>query len=228
MRPLTTESEWLRSSDPERLLRHVKKSHADRTSAGRRKLRLFACACCRRGWDYLHLEPEIRDCIEFAESFADGEGTKDELKRSGNECTVRYNTARRELGEDGPIATLAYAARSTCDPVANPLRSGVYNSVGWALGGEPAFDYPAQAALLRCIFGNPFRPVAFDPRWRTETAVALATGIYADRAFDRMPIVADALEEAGCDQPDVLTHCRQPDGPHARGCWVVDGVLGKA
>ena len=79
-------------------------------------------------------------------------------------------------------------------------------------------------ALLRCIFGNPFRPVVFDPSWLTETAVTLATGIYADRAFDRLPILADALEEAGCDHPDVLTHCRQP-GPHARGCWVVDGVL---
>ena len=71
--------------------------------------------------------------------------------------------------------------------------------------------------LVRCIFGNPFRPVAFDPRWRTETAVALATGIYAGRAFDRLPILADALEEAGCDNADVLSHCRGP-GPHARGC----------
>ena len=79
---------------------------------------------------------------------------------------------------------------------------------------------------LRCIVGNPFHPIAFDPRWRTETAVALAAGIYDLRAFDRMPILADALEEAGCDHPDVLAHCRGP-GPHARGCWVVDGMLGK-
>jgi hypothetical protein len=82
--------------------------------------------------------------------------------------------------------------------------------------------------LLRCIVGNPFRPVAFDPRWRSETAVALATGIYAERAFDRLPILADALEEAGCDHPDVLAHCRDPHQPHARGCWVVDLVLGKS
>jgi hypothetical protein len=81
-------------------------------------------------------------------------------------------------------------------------------------------------SILRFIVGNPFRPVVFDPRWRTETAVALAAGIYAERAFDRLPILADALEEAGCDRPDVLAHCRGPD-PHARGCWVVDGVLGK-
>jgi hypothetical protein len=83
-----------------------------------------------------------------------------------------------------------------------------------------------QAMLLRCIFGNPFHPTTFADTWRTGTAVALAAGIYADRAFDRLTILADALEEAGCDSADVLTHCRGP-GPHARGCWVVDGVLGK-
>lgn len=84
-----------------------------------------------------------------------------------------------------------------------------------------------QADLLRDIFGNPFRPIALDPPWRSETAVAVAAGIYEERAFDRMPILADALEDAGCDHADVLTHCRGP-GPHARGCWVVDGVLGKS
>jgi hypothetical protein len=84
----------------------------------------------------------------------------------------------------------------------------------------------ALAEVVRDIFGNPFRPVTTDPRWRTSTAVALARAIYADRAFDRLPILADALEEAGCDNPDVLDHCRD-DGPHARGCWVADMVLGK-
>ncbi len=79
---------------------------------------------------------------------------------------------------------------------------------------------------FRCVSGNPFRSVVFDPHWRSETTVALAAGVYAERAFDRMPILADALEEAGCDDVDVLTHCRGP-GPHVRGCWVVDRVLGK-
>jgi len=81
--------------------------------------------------------------------------------------------------------------------------------------------------FFRDIFGNPFRPVAIDPRWQTETVVALATGIYAERAFDRMPILADALEDVGCDRADILNHCRG-DGPHVRGCWVVDLLLGKS
>jgi hypothetical protein len=83
-----------------------------------------------------------------------------------------------------------------------------------------------QCEVLRCLFPNPFRPVAFSSSWRSETVVALASAIYAERAFDRMPILADALEEAGCDHADVLSHCRGP-GPHVRGCWAVDGVLGK-
>ncbi len=84
-----------------------------------------------------------------------------------------------------------------------------------------------QVPILRCIVGNPFRPVACDPSWRTTTAVGLAEAIYAERAFDRLPILADALEDAGCDNPDVLAHCRDR-GPHARGCWVVDLILGKS
>ena len=86
---------------------------------------------------------------------------------------------------------------------------------------------PRLCTSIRDIFGNPFRPVTLDSRWLSETVVALATGIYADRAFDRMPILADALEEAGCDHPDILAHCRGA-GSHVRGCWVVDLILGKS
>jgi len=82
------------------------------------------------------------------------------------------------------------------------------------------------AKLLRCIFGNPFRPVTFSPEWRTSTAIMMAQGMYESRDFGAMPILADALQDAGCDNDDVLTHCRGT-GPHVRGCWVVDLVLGK-
>jgi hypothetical protein len=94
--------------------------------------------------------------------------------------------------------------------------------VGWT-EADPAGE---MAELLRCIVGNPFRPVGVDQSWLTSTVVALARGIYDDRAFDRMPILADALQDAGCANADVLTHCRDT-GPHARGCWVVDQLLGK-
>jgi hypothetical protein len=84
-----------------------------------------------------------------------------------------------------------------------------------------------QLALMRDVFGNPFRPVTFDPAWRTAAAVSLARQMYESRDFGNMPILADALEDAGCDSADILTHCRDPKQVHVRGCWVVDLVLGK-
>jgi hypothetical protein len=96
--------------------------------------------------------------------------------------------------------------------------------LGGRMTATAADKYVCQ--LFRCVFGNPFRPVTFDRRWRSADAVGIARGIYEDRAFDRLPILADALEDAGCDHKNVLDHCRKP-GPHARGCWVVDLVLGR-
>lgn len=85
-----------------------------------------------------------------------------------------------------------------------------------------------QSELLRDIFGNPFRPISFAPEWRTDTATALARQIYESRDFSAMPILADALQDAGCDSDDILNHCRDPEQVHVRGCWVVDLVLGKS
>ncbi|MBM3983893.1 MAG: hypothetical protein FJ304_27220 [Planctomycetes bacterium] len=83
------------------------------------------------------------------------------------------------------------------------------------------------AAFLRDIFGNPFRPVAFSSEWRTDTALTLARTMYESREFSAMPILADALQDAGCDSDDILNHCRDTAQVHVRGCWVVDLVLGK-
>jgi hypothetical protein len=85
----------------------------------------------------------------------------------------------------------------------------------------------ALANLLRDIFGNPFRLPALDPTWRTSTAVAIAQNVYESRDFGAMPILADALQDAGCDDEELLAHCRDPKQVHVRGCWVVDAVLGK-
>jgi hypothetical protein len=87
-----------------------------------------------------------------------------------------------------------------------------------------------QTAILKDVLGPlPIRTVAIDPRWtawNNGTIPAIARRIYEERAFHELPILADALEDAGCTDPDVLSHCRGP-GPHARGCWVVDLLLGK-
>jgi hypothetical protein len=91
---------------------------------------------------------------------------------------------------------------------------------------HPELPPSYRSDMLRDIFGNPFRPVVFSAAWRTDTALSLARQMYDSRDFSAMPILADALQDAGCDSDDVLNHCRQP-GEHVRGCWVVDLVLGK-
>jgi hypothetical protein len=80
---------------------------------------------------------------------------------------------------------------------------------------------------LELVGPNPFRPIPFSPSWRTDTAVSLAHTIYDTREFSAMPILADALQDAGCDSDDILDHCRDANATHVRGCWVVDLVLEK-
>jgi hypothetical protein len=103
-----------------------------------------------------------------------------------------------------------------------PIQAAI--SMGMAARRE---EEVAQCHLFRDIFGNPFHPVAFDPSWQTSSAVGLARAMYESRDFAAMPVLADALEEAGCENANILAHCRG-DGPHARGCWVADLVLGKS
>jgi hypothetical protein len=134
------------------------------------------------------------------------------------------------------------------DHVQEAVRAAVIDACGGQLVGTVLLDAPsgeldrlrpeydaaaaperlAQADLLRDVFGPlPFRSVTLNPSWLTSDATGLAAGIYAERAFDRLPILADALQDAGCDDQGLLDHCRG-EGPHVRGCWVVDQVLGKA
>jgi hypothetical protein len=97
----------------------------------------------------------------------------------------------------------------------------------WESGDDAWFlEREKHSDLVRDIFGNPFRPVTLVLSWLTPDIVALTGGIYADRAFDRLPILADALQDAGCDNDDLLSHLRGP-GPHVKGCWALDLLLGK-
>jgi hypothetical protein len=96
-----------------------------------------------------------------------------------------------------------------------------------ACSRERPAECSRQAKLLHDILGNPFCPVSIDPAWLTSNVTALAQTIYDERAFERMPILGDALEDAGCTNADILEHCRS-GGEHVRGCWVVDLVLGRS
>jgi hypothetical protein len=136
----------------------------------------------------------------------------------------------------------AWSNHVTPEPGLHLNAHGAESVAGWsrftlALAETGLWDHPTvhpaevaeadhQCRLLRDIFGNPFRPVTFSSEWRTDTVLTLARQMYASRDFGAMPILADALQDAGCENDDILNHCRGP-GPHVRGCWVVDLVLGK-
>jgi hypothetical protein len=205
-----TETEWLACLEPKSML------HRNRLNFNKRKLGIFACACCRMIWHLL--DKQQRQAVEATEQFADGIATRQMfLAVCGQiEADFRPPTAASKAVVDA-INVLYVKEKSSAIACAD-FASGYASTAD----GNSA----AQAALLRDIFGNPFRPVTLDPAWQTANVVALAQGIYAERAFERMPILGDALEDAGCDNADILNHCRQ-GGEHVRGCWVVDLILGK-
>ena len=209
------EGEWLNCSDPELIL------SAAYPAASGRKLRLFACQCVRQcGWQ----EDQFgwRTMVEMAERLSDGQATEMEV------TTAIRGFERTAAGAANAWSNLVSAAAATLHPIAVEAAGiALDQMIQFHLELMSRFDEAGYSAVAKDIFGNPFRPVAFDPRWRTADTVALARGIYDDRAFDRLPLLADALMDAGCADEQVLGHCRS-DGPHARGCWVVDLVLGKS
>jgi hypothetical protein len=211
-----SEAEWLASTDPRPMLEFLRGKVSDR------KLRLIACAYCRVVRGSQHMLPGT--AVAVAERYADGLASDEDLasERRGapfpNEYSewvvglsaydgawqaVDWPTSARDLMKSDPDAFRHF-------PI--PLDDVVERSV----------------LLLRDIFGSlPFRPVSFDPAWRAwhdGTVVKLARTIYEERRFGDMPVLADALEEAGCTDADVLAHCRG-GGEHVLGCWVVDALL---
>ena len=193
------EAEWLACNDPTPMLTQLKGKESDR------KFRLLTCELLRRYTDLMGAEgwtltPAVPwRAIELGELWADG--------KVGDEEILAYcgPTADRLT----PLLPRALEAFESCVEICR-----YYCTL------------QIPSSLLCEAFGNPFRPVTFSPEWRTDTAVLLARTMYDAREFSAMPILADALQDAGCDSDDILAHCRGP-GPHVRGCWVVDLVLGK-
>ncbi len=251
-----TEAGWLRCTKIQSMLDFL----GDK--ATKRKVRLFAVACCRRLWTRL-TDERSRRLIEVAERYADGAASEDELQEAVSAAVLAERAAeaahrptvwpavgeRRaearsayvlslaawnaagavvRLAEDVPDVVAAFAL----DGAADVIPEEPPGSPGWLATYKTARsrERKAQKALLNDIFGNPFRPMsAFDPAWRAwndGTVPKLAQAIYEDRAFDRLPILADALEEASCTDQEILGHCRS-GGEHVRGCWVVDLIIGK-
>jgi hypothetical protein len=203
-----TEAEWLAATDSKPMLAFLRGKASDR------KLRLFACGCVRLVWAWL-TDERSRKAIEFAERYSDW-GEEDQLLHF-----LELDRVWQAAGAAGWV-------------VRTPLRwAEEYSEWTATTAGTPDLEgsrRSSQAALLRDLFGNPFRPApAVEPAWlgwNDGTVPKLASSLYDARAFDRLRVLADALEDAGCADAELPGHLRGP-GPHLRGCWAVDLLLGK-
>ena len=176
-----------------------------------RKLRLFACACCRRALDLL--PPNIAQvAAEIAEKYADGQPIASEVEFIRNRIPLLANE-ESDLLDYAALDFIAFEA-------AHRVGTAFYFR-----SGKSFTEVEQQGALIRDLAKPNYRS-DFSPEWRADTAVSLARLMYDTYEFSAMPILADALQDAGCDNADILDHCRGP-GPHVRGCWVVDLVLAK-
>jgi hypothetical protein len=206
-----TEVEWLASDDLGPMLNFVRGKTSDR------KVRLFAVACCRCVW-WPYLDDErSKQAVEVAERFADASATPAERTRA--ERIAKLATKGKPGGQR---YWAAVAAQMTA---AKPLPVEPFISVLGVFRGTDE-ERRQQRRLAGDIFRNSFRSAVLQPAWLTSTVTSLAEGAYMQGAFDRLPILADALEDAGCTDAAILEHCRGP-GPHVRGCWVVDQILAK-
>jgi hypothetical protein len=238
-----TEPEWIVCTDPAKMLAAL------RGHASARKLRLYAVACCRRVW---HLLPDerSRSVVGVAERYADGEADGEELRLAvigaenvADDTAAAVTTAGWAAANSAAFAALhvtvtaekaaEYAAAKVCSAVFHAATEANAPSAARARDVESA----EQCRLLQCVFGPlPFREAKIDPSLLTKhdaLVTMLARAAYENRSLPagtldaaRLLVLADALEEAGLTDAEVLTHLRS-GGPHVRGCWTIDAVLGQ-
>ncbi|MBY0228744.1 MAG: hypothetical protein K2W96_05635 [Gemmataceae bacterium] len=228
-----TEAEWYGEAETWRLFAALRAPGAKHT-ASHRKFRLVACACVREVRDRLG-DDASKEAVILAEQFADGEVTRRMLAGSG---------IRRRPDESRKGSMVAQAARKTVSSsavhAAGDAMNGVINAltlegVEGVEGGGAWADLVSQChqrmrTVLLDILGYPFtvrRPDPQWPLWESGLARKSAQGIYDERRYADLPILSDALEEAGCADEALLGHLRGA-GPHVRGCWALDLVLGKS
>lgn len=210
-----TEEQWLACKNPAPMFEFFRNGR----NLTERKARLFAVACCRRIWPLLTHEWS-RQAVEICERYADGLASQEELGAAHN---YAYEVLRTSADANASAILCTWA---TSDPnYSNYSRYEVASDSAASAVQHRAAERVAQAASLRDLLAFPVPPT-LDPSCLSGTVVALAEAIYDERAFDRLPVLADALEDGGCTNQDILSHCRT-FGEHVRGCWVVDLILSK-
>jgi hypothetical protein len=219
-----TEAEWDGCASPRAML------DALRGKASHRKLLLFACACCRRTGT-VAADGRRRRAVEVIERFADGRATLAEVRAS--EPPAFLDPDSDDYPEEDAPAFAFHLAFCGADAFQAAVYAG---SAAAAASWNPPRETALPVDLLRCLVGNPFRPVAVNPAWLAWQGGAiprLAQAAYDQRELPgghldpaHLAVLADALEEAGCSDPHILGHLRST-GPHVRGCHVLDALLGK-
>jgi hypothetical protein len=208
-----TEAEWLHCTDPPPMLEFLRGKGSDRKGC------LVGCALWRA--EYGHLPNErVRKIVEVAEQIANGMASRKRLRKLI--ASLKDTSAEQAAADWACGLHAAIRVAGVWTETAAIYRTDWVNRLDKRS--------PALCGLFRDIFGPLlFRPVVVDSswlEWNNCTVVNLAQDIYIERTFDLFPLLADALEEAGCLDLDILAHCRQP-GVHVRGCWVVDRLLAK-
>ncbi|MCI0703357.1 MAG: hypothetical protein L0241_19940 [Planctomycetia bacterium] len=242
-----TEVDWLTGSD------FAAQAQFASGQLSARRQRLLAAGFCR-AVKHLFDHPDLNDALAVIEDHADGLASVAEVEKARQRCrviAVAANDSANNAADSGTSDQLQHAVRNqlawALAYAASPLLT--VSDVGRHAAGAaveahtgavlmapvPQVEFDAataeQAIIMRTVVwevvGNPFRTVSFSASWRTDTAMSLARQMYESREFSAMPILADALQDAGCDNEDLLAHCRDTKLVHLRGCWVLDCVLGK-
>jgi hypothetical protein len=228
-----TEEQWLACDEMPTMIRCL-----ERVREQTRKLRLFGCACCRRIWSLIPHDLNRQAVLSVEEhpedvdreTFPQGVFSHPEL----DWALVGSSSVEDECAREPAYWAVKYLGRSyyKLTPASCILGVVVRAQQARARGEAKSDEAAAQADLFRDIFGNPFRPVSLCPDWMMPTVASLAQAAYDERLLSgeldatRLSVFSDSLEEAGCTDEAILSHLRSP-GPHVRGCWAVDLILGK-
>lgn len=184
-----------------------------------RKQRLVGCACCRSAWGLLPSEAQER-AVEAAERFAEGRAERDAMRRAWQGSSPPGSAAASQYAFEacGVAKQLLGHAR--------PLLRRLHGSRG--LEGRMREVQLGLCEAIRDVAGYPLRPAAIAPGWLAAGSQvrAIAEGIHAEGRYGEVPVLGDALQDAGCDDAEILGHARR--ATHYRGCWLVDAILGKS
>ncbi len=213
------QNEWTTSTDTRKMLRFI------RDTISERKIRLFAVGCCRRGW--AAMDEELQNAVLLAEAVADDPSLLGEAKECGNRIWARFMKIGLEQEDFADlVASIARANRRdksyavNIDQLVCNLEKVAKSNVDWFVKSPPLHE------ILRDVVGDPFAEVRWNENWYTEDVRRMARRIYDERRFNEVPLLADALEEAGRAVQSILAHCRDANDD-VRGCWCLDSILGK-